>query len=1670
MNFAHTRNIFRLLAVLSMMCITTSKPVIAAPAQIPLFLGGGQPLVLLNMSRDHKLYYEAYNDSSDINGDGILDIGFKENINYFGYFDSYKCYDWDSGNSHFSPAAATSNMKCTAKWSGNFLNYVTTSRMDAMRKVLYGGYRSTDGDAITVLERSYIPQDAHSWGKEYESVARDGYNITEYTPLSLPVAGTRHLFANTTLRNPAAGKEGPLMRVLTDSKYRIWEWVSIEGPVAGNKCLKGDTGPNCVVAAATSSFVTVPSSSTEGLSGMTQATYKTGAITDGSPTSKAAFDSMVTTYYQTSNLCGSQSVSTINGSGNPFDGTNGCTSDNYMTLMAGTLNIPTTDTYEFSVDGDDAVDLLIDGNLIASWYSPHGKCDCDTHTGFVTLTAGTHTILFRHHEAAGGDNYYLRWKRTIPASLMTDYKVRVEVCKAGLLESDCKGYPIGAATPTIYRPTGLLHEFGDSHTMAFGLLTGSYTNNMQGGVLRKNVENFANEVDATTGKYITTINGIVNTLNTLTVTNFSTSYTYGSWPSGWKVDGPMTNGSFPMWGNPVAEMMYEGLRYFAGKTSPTTEFAYTSTNDNGLALPKPDWQNPYRNSSGGYGWCSKPFQMVISDINPSFDSDQVPGTAFGSFSGDLTGLDVSTLGKTIWDNETEATNIFIGHSLANTLLPYDGAPSAKTVNSFGNIRGLSPEEPTKQGSYYAASVAYFGNKTKITSPENLPSNGTKQNVQTFAVALASPLPRIEIPISALSKTVTFVPFAKSVGGLSGINPEKDKFQPTNQIVDFYIDNIRNVTGFPTDAAVNSGRPYYKFLINFEDVEQGADHDMDAIAEYTILLNADNTIQVKVESTYASGSIIQHIGYVVSGSTADGTYLVVRDSDTAEGDDPDYFLDKPYQYPAANIALPLSNTRSFTAGATPSAAFLKHDPLWYAAKWGGFTDLISSKDDLPNQAAEWDKKAADGSIGQDQNPDNYFLVTNAGKLKDQLRSAFAEISERVTSASAVAQNSTRLDTDSMVFQARFNTQDWTGQLRALKINPGSGAVDTTTPVWEASEKIPAHTARKIFTWDPVLYTGNKFESIASGGLTAGQLTSLSLGSATTAEQEKVVNYLRGDATNEQKNSGTLRNRSSRLGDIINTDPIYVYAEDFGYEALAESQPATVGDPNLYAIYRDTTKPARRKMIYVSSNDGIVHGIDGSDNATTGGVEQFGFVPNAALGKMNGLTQPSYSHEYIVDGPLFAGDAHINSAWKTILLGSTGAAANKSIFALDITDPDAFDASKIMWEFTHSELGYPLGQSIIARMPNGRWAAVFGNGVESASGTAKLFIVYLDPVLGSGSPGWTANTDYCILEPDNSIINNGLSSPALLANNGIVNTIYAGDLQGNLWKFTIDATGTGSTGNCPTTKWKLDKKVFQTQNTTCKTRNATGVVSNCASPTSKRQPINSQIEISANQTGQTTGSMLFFGTGSYYQNSDVNDMTKQSFYAIWDDGGNSTVALTDLVQQTIDSQGTITVDDASNAGSTLSYDYRVTSTNPVAYPAMKGWYMDLLAPGSLYQGERVVSSPLLRAGRVVYTTLIPSTDSCSFGGDSWIMEIELASGKSTATPVFDLNNDGGFSGADKSGSSVISGIKSSEGIIKTPAIISAGGTEYKISSGTTGNIVKITEKGTVAVKRTSWRQFQ
>jgi len=404
-----------LLGFAAMLPLSTARAVVDI-SNLPLFLGGnGVPLSMLVMGRDHKLYYEAYNDASDVNQDGDIDVGYKPNLtqngkalDYYGYFDSYKCYSYSSGV--FQPITMTQaqiqgrrdsrtktcssgwTKTCSSGWSGDFLNYLTTSRIDAIRRVLYGGYRYTDSTTETVLERSRIPQDAHSWGKEYTSIAHDGYNISEYAPLSLPATGTRHLFANTTLQNDTS--QLPLLRVLTNSNFRVWNWLSIERPVAGDQCVSGITTggseirTNCAVTGSTF-WEKVPS---QYFTNLTQTTYdlRQGGSTDvnvAHPNNHTEFTQMVTTYATTTNRFGSGPASKIDGSGNPFG-----RSDDYLTVFTGQILIPAGGTYTFAVDGDDAVEVLIDGTAVAGNYGAHAACSCQTYSGTITLTAGSHTI------------------------------------------------------------------------------------------------------------------------------------------------------------------------------------------------------------------------------------------------------------------------------------------------------------------------------------------------------------------------------------------------------------------------------------------------------------------------------------------------------------------------------------------------------------------------------------------------------------------------------------------------------------------------------------------------------------------------------------------------------------------------------------------------------------------------------------------------------------------------------------------------------------------------------------------------------------------------------------------------------------------------------------------------------------------------------------------------------------------------------------------------------------------------------------------------------------------------------------------------------------------------------------------------------------------------------
>ncbi len=124
------------------------------------------------------------------------------------------------------------------------------------------------------------------------------------------------------------------------------------------------------------------------------------------PNNHSQYDSLVATYAIPAKIFGSGLVSTINGSGNPY-GTN----DKYLSLFKGYLKTPADGQYFIGVDGDDAIEVIIDGQVVSSWYGGHGKLNSPQDIAIVNLAAGYHDIEFRQEEYYGGDNYYLYWKK-----------------------------------------------------------------------------------------------------------------------------------------------------------------------------------------------------------------------------------------------------------------------------------------------------------------------------------------------------------------------------------------------------------------------------------------------------------------------------------------------------------------------------------------------------------------------------------------------------------------------------------------------------------------------------------------------------------------------------------------------------------------------------------------------------------------------------------------------------------------------------------------------------------------------------------------------------------------------------------------------------------------------------------------------------------------------------------------------------------------------------------------------------------------------------------------------------------------------------------------------------------------------------------------------------------
>ena len=699
---------------------------------------------------------------------------------------------------------------------------------------------------------------------------------------------------------------------------------------------------------------------------------------------------------------------------------------------------------------------------------------------------------------------------------------------------------------------------------------------------------------------------------------------------------------------------------------------------------------------------------------------------------------------------------------------------------------------------------------------------------------------------------------------------------------------------------------------------------------------------------------------------------------------------------------------------------------------------------------------------------FFSAADPETFAKQLSDVLSDIVARVAgSGTSAATSSAVLQTDTLLYNASFRSNDWSGTIVAREVqddgNPGAKK-------WDAEEKLAgrSESSRNIFT---LKSSDDSAVALQLGNLSTAQQAALAVNptgaAATAATAEDRIAWLRG-----VDNPG-LRSRASagtpsitqKIGDIIGSDPLFVSRRDYGYSLIQGPEKSSYNAFRATSAYKN-----RPDVIYVGTNGGMLHAFHagtpyvGTPPSTSmdpdGGTELFAYVPSELLlpgtsgahAQINELMRSDYSHRYFVDGSAETSDAYWDGSWKTVLVGAMGA-GGRTVFALDVTDPENFSATKVLWEFRYAnvpcvadptgaagskacrDIGYGVTKPKVVRLPTGRWAAVFGNGYNSDDHRAKLMVVDLKTGRllyvvdsGQGSLGATTSNGMGPVETTDWPVNNlNLSR------------VYAGDLLGNLWRVQFPANGAAP----------IIARVFT-----------------ATDGAGTRQPITSKPKI-ALRPGSTSELVITVGTGSFFRTGDDSTVSPQvqTFYGVFD---NSTATVTNVIRSQLRAQ-TITTNSGEVVVGSKTWpagSLRYVTQNSLS-PSDKGWRLDLPVAG-----ERVISEATFPSGafqeRVRFTTLIPDDDPCGSGRNGFVLDICLVNGGRCLEPNLDLNEDGNIDSADTTGGGTPSGLGGTTG--ETLTTIRAGDKATDYMYGGDGNKVGDSRNTAGPAGRQSWRQLR
>jgi len=423
------------------------------------------------------------------------------------------------------------------------------------------------------------------------------------------------------------------------------------------------------------------------------------------------------------------------------------------------------------------------------------------------------------------------------------------------------------------------------------------------------------------------------------------------------------------------------------------------------------------------------------------------------------------------------------------------------------------------------------------------------------------------------------------------------------------------------------------------------------------------------------------------------------------------------------------------------------------------------------------------------------------LIDQIQLSYVYVGRREYSRTSDAATTivSGGQTQKLLISATFLFPGFQGQLRAYDVtnlsplavsysslqtvsssNPGpAGGRDLATGVtiaWDAGQLLAARSSGSR-----IIYCGYRASAGATltrkDFTTANAATLASLLSDVDGDNAGLIDFIRGTG------------RDWKLGDIQHSNPIIL------------GPPS--GDATLmgtgYSTFV-TTWAARPKVVFAGANDGMLHCFDAAT-----GAERWAFIPYNLLPKLKNLSRRdaqtgirSLAWDAFVDGTPSVADIQIGGAWKTILICGQGPGKGSSVggglnyyFALDVTDPQN---PLPLWEITATTMGETwsvpaVGKTRYATAP---WVAFMGSGYDNDPANAAGNVFYcVRADTGASLKTFTVtnkNSSSGIAKPYTDITVAIPGSPTSLDAeiDGYTDSVYVGDLDGQLWKLNATST--------------------------------------------------------------------------------------------------------------------------------------------------------------------------------------------------------------------------------------------------------------------------------------------